>query len=73
MSPGSFPHSQAWTRTASAAYQSLCSACSGPGSANCTDGSSQTLDRCSAWAAGCQTGQLKMKTWKQKFQRLLEL
>lgn len=57
-SPASSPHSRAWPHTASAACQSLCSACSGPGSAGCTGGSSQTPGRCLAWAAGCRTGQL---------------
>ena len=61
-SQASFPHRQRWTRTVSAACQSLCSAYSWLKPAGYTDGFSQTPDRCSALAAGCQTGQLETKS-----------
>lgn len=61
-SPTSGPRKQHWTRTVSAACQSLCSACSWPKPAGCTDGFSQTPDRCSAWAARYRTGPLETKS-----------
>lgn len=61
-SQASFPHRQRWIRTVSAACQSLCSAYSWPKPVDCTDGFSQTPDRYSAWATGCQISQLERKT-----------
>lgn len=62
-SQASFLHRRRWTRTVSAACQSLCSVYSWPKPAGCTDGFEQTLDRYSAWATGCQISQLERKTY----------
>ena len=64
-SPACGPRRQRWTRTVWAACQSLCSAYSLPTLADCTGGYAQTPGRCSAWAAGCQTGRLRVKQKRQ--------
>lgn len=62
--PAFCPHKRRSLRTASEVCRSLCSVCSWPEPAGCTDGSAQTPDKCSALAARCQTDQLKTDTYE---------